>query len=147
MNTTVPTWWLLSVIPDQYLGLLEQSIASDTASKIGSSAHQEVLRLLKQAQEKLTELQKRSSDSWVWDAELLYENWSPDEKRDLNKQIEFLPPLKYLVSLKTSQYSDEDSDLEECSLLLTPAEFKVITLLNSDIGRRIGDELDGRRPS
>ena len=29
---------------------------------------------------------------------------------------------------------------------LTPAEFTAITLVNADIGRRIGDELDGPRP-
>jgi hypothetical protein len=108
--------------------------------------HLEVQQLLQTTKEKLSELQDCTDLPWIWDAVLQYEPWSAEEKNMLGEEASLLPPLKYQVSLKLT-CSSQETFAQEVLVTLTPAELKVITLLNADIGRRIGDELDGRRPS
>ena len=58
------------------------------------------------------------------------------------------PPLFYWVELIAMPRSPDASKSETTTLhlTLTPAELALITRLDPDIGRRIGDELDGQRP-
>jgi hypothetical protein len=137
------------MIPEPYIEYIIKSLSSgtvDQSNHLEPIQHLEVQHLLQTTKEKLSELQDRTDLPWVWDAELQYEPWSDEEKNILREQASFLPPLKYQVSLKLT-CSSQDDLTREVLVTLAPAELKVITLLNADIGRRIGDELDGRRPS
>jgi hypothetical protein len=69
----------------------------------------------------------------LWTVELLPKPWrvKPDEGA---------PPFRYEVHVAMG-------DPVTHHLYLTPAELTVITMIDPDLGRAIGDELDGPRPT
>ena len=78
-----------------------------------------------------------------------YRPWSDDEREAIAHYN--LPPLRYQVEVAiqphlVDQESKSSESGESCNRSLTPAELSLITALDSEVGRRIGDELDGQRP-
>ena len=102
----------------------------------------EACQMVHSAREALQVLAGCSSEEWQWRANMRHSAWSESERAQLTG--EFLPPLRYWVELRLVDSSVEE---REFSLSMTPTELRLITQLDPDIGRRIGDELDGVRPS
>lgn len=74
----------------------------------------------------------------LWKVEMLSLDWPETMDESL---CATLPPFRYQVHITWTTF-----DLTEYELFLTPAHLRLITRLNEEIGRRIGDELDGPRP-
>jgi|MGYP003960645703 hypothetical protein len=135
-SATQTTWWLLPTLPEGYLESIERLIK---VPKEESNVSADIRALITEAELKLALLQKIEHEPWVWDVSLIFHEWSEHELHSLSAYT--LPPMKYQVQVNATSPSETQS------LLFTPAELRIITLFNSDLGRRIGDELDGRRPS
>jgi hypothetical protein len=131
------TWWLLPTLPEGYLESIERLIKTP---KDESNISTDIRALITESELKLASLQKIEHEPWIWDVNLIFHEWSTYELHSLSAYT--LPPMKYQVQVNATSPS-----AETLSLLFTPAELRIITLLNNDLGRRIGDELDGRRPS
>ena len=121
MNTARPIWWYLPVTPLKYL-------ESEAAHELKSTASDALQRL-------------RDAQALTWIADLNVSPW--ESLKDLSVDGESLPPARYEVMLTLV---DADHDQEPTRLTLSPAELRLITELDHEIGRRIGDELDGQRP-
>jgi hypothetical protein len=73
----------------------------------------------------------------VWLASLSFEPWPEDAE-----EVSTRPPARYSVRLDLVHDGDRVTRLS-----LSPIEMRLITALDPELGRRIGDELDGQRPS
>ena len=156
-NTACPLWWYLPTIPSAYRDILStlrpkaQTIQAASSTQIIISP--EIRQLWDQVNQTMTLL--RDAQSHVWLARLDLTPWvwdSPRQRRALEKlSSDPLPPYRYNVELTLiipPEIVSGDMDLERASqtFKLTPAELALITQLDYDLGRRIGDELDGQRP-
>lgn len=121
MNTARPIWWYLPVTPLKYL-------ESEAAHELKSAASDALQRL-------------RDAQALTWIADLSVSPWGSLE--ELSVDGEPLPPARYEVTLTLI---NADHGQEPMRLTLSPAELRLITELDHEIGRRIGDELDGQRP-
>ena len=80
-----------------------------------------------------------------WKVEWLTLEWP---KEDGDHQDEYtvevsspLPPFRYQIHIAWTV-----EDLTEYELFLTPFHFRLMTRLDEELSRRIGDELDGPTP-
>lgn len=152
--TSAQLWWFLPTLPSEYEEFLKRSLEqalfcirdpkrADLAN-LGLSHASELIPLLKTIELKQTALSECSTDDYIWTAELNFDTWSESELTEL-KQLSpnnAHSPLKYWVELSISHASNA---IYSCQL--SPAELKLMTLMDPDLGRRIGDELDGQRPN
>jgi hypothetical protein len=160
-RSTSKSWWFLSVLPSHYLDVLESEIGSIQAllrtfedqalSDLTPQSRLETYdvdlsQLLISTERKRRLLLKQSSETYLWSASLHFEPWSKQAELELERFANSAQkaPLKYWVEL--SILNEKESEFSVFNCLLCPAELKVMTLLDSDLGRRIGDELDGQRP-
>ena len=147
-------WWFLPTLPSEYEESLNQSLEQALAyirdpksvdlTNLGLSHASELIPLLKATELKRTPLSECSTDDYLWAAQLNFDTWSESELIEL-KQLSpnnAHSPLKYWVELSISHASNFTYSCQ-----LSPAELKVMTLIDPDLGRRIGDELDGQRPT
>lgn len=158
---TPKSWWFLSVLPSDYLEILESEIKSIQAflqtfedqalSDLTPQSRLEnydvdLSQLLISTELKRRRLLEQSSETYLWSASLHFEPWSKQAELELERFANSAQkaPLKYWVKL--SIINKKEPEYSEFTCLLCPAELKVMTLLDSDLGRRIGDELDGQRP-
>ena len=151
--TSAQTWWFLPTLPQDY----ERFLASNLEQIISfirtrqsfefkgtqSKYDLELAPLFKSADLKLKSLNERSSDEYLWTAQLKFKAWSESELAMLERldEIDTHSPLKYWVELSITH---DSSPSYTCQI--SPAEHKAITLMDRDLGRRIGDELDGKLP-
>ena len=147
---TYPMWWLLPTLPETHSALVHSIIADESPKQSGENSSKyevktdrliEAMQLISKVKEKLEVLQRCNSDDWLWQTELHFHAWTAEELQ-ISTHYD-LPPMKYEVALEIINRSNRQ---KVWSGLLVPAELKVITLLAADIGRRIGDELDGPKP-
>jgi hypothetical protein len=85
-----------------------------------------------------------------WEVNWLTLEWTKEQdlewpkeqdKEDLVLASSTLPPFRYQIQIVwTAQ------DLTEYELFITPIHFRLITRLDEELSRRIGDELDGPTP-
>ena len=156
-NIACPLWWYLPTIPSAYRNALStlQSKAQSiqTASDAQRIISTEIQQLWDQVNQTMTLL--RDAQSYVWLAEIELAPWvwgAPQQRHALEELSNApLPPYRYTVELTLitpPEIASGDMNLEHASqeLKLTPAELALITQLDYDLGRRIGDELDGQRP-
>ena len=111
---------------------------------LGLSHSSELLPYLETTELKRTALSEYSTNDYLWAAQLSFDTWSESELIEL-KQLSpnhAHSPMKYWVELSVSHASNFTYSCQ-----LSPAELKVMTLIDPDLGRRIGDELDGQRPA
>ena len=173
VNTECPLWWYLPTTPLRYhdaLSALRSTDdspdhlavhileASQSAQQLGESqvsSHAEVDQLWDRVNQIMKIL--RGAQARVWLADIKLESWtwsSPQEQREIEHlNGASLPPYRYAVELTLvaptphrGMLSNGSSELSDHRLTLTPAELSLITRLDYDLGRRIGDELDGQRP-
>ena len=140
-TSTLPAWWSLSVLPSSYEGGLSQALSAavDDSPVDEQSEYQ---ALITSTREVISTLRSRMSARWI--ATLHMFEWSASQESTRAKLIETCaresisapPPLCYRVVL----------EIESQMLVLSPASLALITRLDHEIGRRIGDELDGQRP-
>lgn len=127
MSVERPLWWYLPVTP-------QSCHETETAQELITSSRNALSVL-------------RDAFDHFWSAELQLDVWawsSPDEERDLVALNQGpLPPARYAVALTLLDASSQEVI---CQLTLSPAELRMITELDPEVGRRIGDELDGERP-
>ena len=127
-------------MPEGYLEQLEYLAHPNDPSKTSPQALSEEVKILfNTTRQTIKQLLEIEAQPWVWDVTLIFEEWQSQEQSALKAYI--LPPMKYQVRIEAR------SPTAEWSCILTPAELRVITMINPDLGRRIGDELDGRKPS
>ena len=152
--TSAQLWWFLPTLPSEYENSLKQSLEEALAyikdpkdadlANLGLSHSSELLPLLETTELKRTALSEYSTDDYLWTAQLNFDTWSESELIEL-KQLSpnhAHSPMKYWVELSISHVSNFTYSCQ-----LSPAELKVMTLVDPDLGRRIGDELDGQRPT
>ena len=151
--TSAKTWWFLPTLPQDYerflTSNLEQilSLARTYQSSEFKDTHSkydlELVPLFNSAELKLKSLNERSSDEYLWTAQLTFKAWSESELSELERldEIDTHSPLKYWVELSITHVSKPSYSCQ-----ISPAEHKAITLMDRDLGRRIGDELDGKHP-
>jgi hypothetical protein len=174
VNTECPLWWYLPTTPLRYHDALSAlrskddspdhlavhlSEASQSVQQLGEStvaSHPEVDQLWGQVNQTIQTLRTAQDRVWLADIKLMPWTWpSPQAQQELERLNRIaLPPYRYTVELtlvapqKTHAKSKPDDlgELSDQHLILTPAELSLITRLDYDLGRRIGDELDGQRP-
>ena len=151
--TSAQPWWFLPTLPQDYerfLALNLERIISFVRTHQSSEfkdAHSqydlELIPLFESTQLKLESLSERSSDDYLWTAQLNFKAWSESELAALEclDEIDTHSPLKYWVELSITHASTPSYTCQ-----ISPAEHKAITLMDRDMGRRIGDELDGKHP-
>jgi len=173
VNTRSPLWWYLPTTPLIYhdaLSALRSTDdspdhlavhileASQSAQQLGESqvsSHPEVDQLWDRVNQLMKTL--RGAQARVWLADIKLESWtwpSPQAQQELERLNRVaLPPYRYTVELTlvapqahAKSEPDDLGGLSDQHLILTPAELSLITRLDYDLGRRIGDELDGQRP-
>jgi hypothetical protein len=152
----LPLWWYSAVPPEMYAQLIAQLIdygelTSDPKVNAEREILQEreVMRLFRSVERCIEALRDRLSESWLWEVSMSYRPWSDDEREAIAHYN--LPPLRYQVEVAiqphlVDQESKSGESGEPWNRSLTPAELSLITALDSEVGRRIGDELDGQRP-
>lgn len=80
-------------------------------------------------------------NSGTWYAELTLLPW-PSETGLSIEEERGRPPYQYVVKLDLSK-----DGVVANTLYLSAIELRLVTEFNPDLGRRIGDELDGPRPT
>ena len=171
-NTTHPLWWYLPTLPSRYHGaLFALASASDqvnitrlwpaesssNSEELDASVLLEIQLLWTQGRQTLNALQNAQSSQWLADLRMTSWQWpSPQVQHSVESLIDTpVPPYRYEVELilvaqpvdhHTNQEEPRPAQSENRRLILSPAELALITHLDYDIGRRIGDELDGQPP-
>ena len=131
----------MPTLPEGNIEALECLAHPNDPSKATSTApSEELLLLFTKTKETVHKLLEVEDKPWIWDVSLVFEAWHEQEQSALSAYS--LPPMKYQVRIEASA-----PHAASWSCLLTPAELRVITMIHADLGRRIGDELDGRRPA
>ena len=151
--TYAQPWWFLPTLPQDYERFLASNLerilssvrdpANSEFKDNNSNYDSELMPLFKSTKLKLESLSERSSDDYLWTAQLKFKAWSESELAMLERldEIDTHSPLKYWVELSITH---DLSPSYTCQI--SPAEHKAITLMDRDLGRRIGDELDGKLP-
>ena len=145
----IPLWAYLPILSAQQEGALKAAL--DQSAPSTEVTLLEARKIVLAAKGAIHTLQCRSDDQWEWTATMSYRAWSPIERDRLTGHE--LPPLCYWVeltvkprSLKLEEVTQQHADHSGKILRLSPVELRLITQLESDLGRRIGDELDGTLP-
>jgi len=133
-----------------------------TSEELNDSVLQEIQLLWTRVLQTLGTLRSSQHSQWLADLHLTSWQWtSPQVQQSVESLIETpMPPYRYEVELilvaPPVDHLTENPNQEICEpqitqvenkrLILSPAELALITQLDYDIGRRIGDELDGQPP-
>lgn len=139
LQQQLPAWASLPILNQERENAIDLCLHKrDTSSSesLISEAEQVVLA----TKTAISFLKKRCNDCWEWRATILYRDWLESERACLLNEV--LPPLCYSIELKIRELK---TGLEE-RILLSPIVCRLITQLDPDLGRRVGDELDGLRP-
>jgi hypothetical protein len=123
------------------------------SKSISDLGHDELRAVIQSAQAAIGLLRERSDDQWLWIAEMNFRPWLEQEKRTLSSEYENLLFMLYFVELSIVHCIERELDFSSMqrihpikTLFLSPAELRLIIMIDADLGRRIGDELDGVRP-
>ena len=175
VNVERPLWWSLPTMPSTHREALsrrqlqqgqgasssrsvETLLPTSAEAETREDEHPEVSLLWDEVHLTLNTL--RGARAWQWIAELKLSPWvwnSDEQRRALERLTGTpLPPHRYTVELMLIDPDAMSSDhlrsepspaaQPQHQLRLTPAELALITQLDYDVGRRIGDELDGISP-